>query len=178
MHGFFLEACLDTVAHTLRLLFSAGLLDAGELTSVSTSANAYDSSNCGTSGCVASETRDGSYADSSRWSCSSDLMDGDEECMITYRFDEPQDIEEMKIAFTYGDTRTRSLKVWLNGDLEGTITSSGDTDGLETFSLNSDETETLSLESTGLDSDEWISLTEVSKWRPGVRRRVTSIQML
>ena len=130
-------------------------------------ANAYDErtsgAGCSPDGCVPENTRDEEVWANSRWSCKEDLED--ELCKITYYFDEPQDIEQLRIAFHKGDENRRWLRVSLNGDTYSTIESSGNTLGYQTFYLNSDETEELCLEAVGLDSDEWISIPEVHETR-------------
>ena len=127
------------------------------------SANAFDErtsgSSCPPDGCVAANTRDGSL--STRWSCKKDLNDG-RNCEITFDFQEPQDIELIRVAFFKGDERTREVKVEVNGSQRAVIESSGETLDFEDFELTADEATTVSLESLGLSGSEWISLTEVS----------------
>ena len=115
-----------------------------------------DDGGCDPDGCVPENTRDGSRAANSRWSCEGD------DCCITYSFEEPQDIVSMRIAFHLGNERTRTLDVFDNGDHHSEITSSGNTLGYETFYLNTDETEDLKLCLDG-DDDEWLSITEVGR---------------
>ena len=138
-------------------------MDAGVRTTVTVEANAYDErtsgSGCSPDGCKPENTRDRSRAVNSRWSCKGDLED--ENCKITYRFDEPQDIVKMRIAFHKGNENERDLKIKLNGRTHSTIESSGNTLWYQTFELDTDETEKLSLEAVNLDGDEWISITEV-----------------
>lgn len=143
---------------------TAGLVDARETTEVTVRANAWDGRTsgygCSPNGCIPQLTRDGSTRGESRWSCKEGLLGG-KNCVITFEFEEPQDIVDMRISFYKGDERTRKLKIRLNGRVAKTIESSGETTGFETFPLNTEETATLSLEGLGLSRDEWISLTEV-----------------
>ena len=106
---------------------------------------------------MAENTRDGSL--STRWSCSENLNDG-RNCEITFDFNEPQDIELMRIAFFKGDERTREIKVEVNGSRRVVIESSGETLDFEDFQLTADEATTVTLEGLGLSGSEWISLTE------------------
>ena len=87
--------------------------DASVKTTVSVSANAYDTRladiGCGNTGCLPELTRDGITKIESRWSCSKNLGQGN--CYVEYTFDEPQDVISMIIAFHKGDERTRTIKV-------------------------------------------------------------------
>ena len=85
----------------------------------------------------------------------------DENCEITYIFEQPQDIVRMFIAFYKGDERTRELKVKVNASSRYTVESSGETNGFEEFALDLDGTESLTLEGLGLHRDQWIAITEV-----------------
>ena len=129
---------------------------------VSVSANGYDERTsgpgCSPNGCVAANTRDGSL--STRWSCKESLIGG-VNCEINYEFDDPQDIDVMRIAFYEGSEKTRRLKVKINGSTNSEIVSSGQTDQFEDFDLNIDKVSKVSLEGLGLGSDDWISLLEV-----------------
>ena len=142
---------------------TTGLQDASKTTTVTTYASAYDtrtsSPGCSPDGCVAALTRDRSWNDDSRWSCNKDL--DNEQCKITYEFDNAQDIVKMRLKLYKGDERRRTLKITASGGYKKTITSSGTANGYENFDLDTDETEWLTLESTGLNKDDWISITEV-----------------
>ena len=88
--------------------------DAAAKTTVSVSANAYDTrladrNGCGDTGCLPGLTRDGNTKVESRWSCSKSLGEGN--CYVEYTFDEPQDVISMSIAFHKGDERKRKIKV-------------------------------------------------------------------
>ena len=133
-------------------------------TTVTQSSNAYDTrtsseGGCDPNGCTPALTRDQSWADQSRWSCSEQLDNS--QCKITYNFEEPQDIVRLNINFYRGDERVRTLKIEGSGGFEQTITSSGTTNGYERFDVNTDETSWLSMEGQNLQSTEWISITEV-----------------
>ncbi|MEP0661197.1 MAG: hypothetical protein ABJC87_18315 [Roseobacter sp.] len=131
------------------------------------SASGYDPrippSGCSPDGCIPENTRDHNLSSNSRWSCKGDILDNDKGCWIKYSFDEPQDLEEIEIAFYKGDEDTRTLKVYLNGKYHGKIKSSGNTDDFQTFDLNTDETSELKLYLNDYksNSDVWFSLTEV-----------------
>ncbi|CAN0223269.1 unnamed protein product, partial [Scytosiphon promiscuus] len=133
-------------------------------TTVSQSASAYDArptedGGCDPDGCTPALTRDQSLDVSSRWSCSKQLNDA--QCTITYEFEEPQDIDSLRIKFHKGDERIRTLKVQDNTGFQTTITSSGTADGYESFDVYTDETSWIRMESLELGSNEWISITEV-----------------
>lgn len=88
--------------------------DASEKTTVSVTANAYDTrdgdnNGCGTAGCLPELTRDSDTDAESRWSCSKILGEGN--CYLEYSFDYPQDVVSLNIAFHKGDERTRKIKV-------------------------------------------------------------------
>ena len=139
------------------------LVDASEKTTVTVNANAYDTRisefGCAPYGCKADNTRDGNL--STRWSCQEGRLK-DENCEVTYTFEQPQDIVQMLIAFYKGDERAHKLKVKVNGSSQYIIESSGETNGFEAFELDFYGTESLALEGLGLHRDEWIGITEVS----------------
>lgn len=140
------------------------LVDARMRTIVSQSSSAYDTrvaddGGCDPNGCTPDLTRDQSLDVSSRWSCSKQLNEA--QCTITYEFEEPQDIDSLRIKFHKGDERVRTLKVQDNTGFRTTITSSGTTDGYESFDVHTDETSWMRMESLGIGSKEWISITEV-----------------
>lgn len=85
----------------------------------------------------------------------------DDTCEIIYRFEEPQDIVEIRVAFYKGDERKRKLKVKVNWDVYEIVESSGETEDFETFEINTKDTTTLSLKAHGLYRDEWLSIIEV-----------------
>ena len=131
------------------------------------SASGYDTRpyypGCSPHGCIPENTRDGSRASNSRWSCKGDILDNDKGCWIKYSFHEPQDLENIRIAFYEGDENTRKLKVYTNGKYYGKIKSSGKTNGFQTFDLDTDETSELKLylDNYKSNSDVWLSITEV-----------------
>ena len=88
--------------------------DASAKTTVSVSANAYDTrtsdnNGCGDTGCLPELTRDSNTMSESRWSCSKNLGNGN--CYLEFEFDSPQDVISMNISFHKGDERTRKIKV-------------------------------------------------------------------
>lgn len=136
-----------------------------EVTDVTASANGWDRRidglGCAPAGCVATNTLDGSTAPTSRWSCSA-LEQLLEFCELTFEFDSPQDIAEMKIALHKGDERTRSINVWVDGELVTTVMSSGMTLGYESYELIAPQATTIVLQAAGARA-EWLSITEVCK---------------
>ncbi len=154
---------------------AAETVEAGEVTTVTVSANAFDERTdtvgCAPAGCTAENTRDGDLADVSRWSCSGELVAAGggaagEECQIVYEFLEVQLVSSVAVAFFSGDTRTRALNINVNGALHTVVESSGTTAGLEAFEIDAEDVLSLGLESTGLAADEYISITEVFCFPP------------
>ena len=93
-------------------------VEVGTKTSVTVSANAYDTRGnsagigCGASGCEPALARDGDGEGAeSRWSCAQKIVPDGSLCEITFTFGEPQDIKGSQIAFLNGDDRTRSVEV-------------------------------------------------------------------
>eukprot|EP00752_Nemacystus_decipiens_P018357 g16468.t1 len=149
-----------------------GAVEVATKTEVRVAATAYDerpgrSSNmagCGDEGgdgCAPSNSRDGVVSNvESRWSCATTLVGGGGPCQIEYTFAEPQDIVDIQVAFWKGDERTRTLDVYLDGELAATHESySGST--FNSLATAGNEVTTVMLESVGLLSGEWISLLEV-----------------
>ena len=160
----------------------AALVDASERTWVDVDANGYDErtsgSGCRPSGCVPYNTRDDEPWSNSRWSCKGEILDKsdrDDGCCIWYTFEEPQDIEEVSIAFDRGTERTRCLDVFSNGKKIDTINSSGTTSDFEWFNIYTDETKELRfcLCDPKWNENVWLSITEVRRCslfnRPGRR---------
>lgn len=147
-------------------------VEAGEATTVTVSANAFDMRTdddvgCAPDGCTAENTRDGGLDDVSRWSCSSELVAerggaAGEECQIVYEFYEAQVVRSVAIAFLKGDARTRTVNVNVNGVIHTMIESGGITSDLETFELiDTQGVLSIGLESIGLAADEFLSIIEV-----------------
>lgn len=132
-----------------------------DFTDVSVSSEAWDTrtSECSPSGCFPANTRDGSLEPASRWSCKEDLHD--DQCVIEFDFAEPQDIEEMQIAFYKGDMRTREFKLLINGKVINTFESSGETTDFEIFKIDASDVSSIALEGLGMAGDEWLSIIEV-----------------
>lgn len=140
------------------------LVDAGVRTTVSQSSSAYDTriaedGGCDPNGCSPALTRDQSLAEGSRWSCSTQI--NDTQCAITFEFEEPQDIDSLRIKFYKGDERVRTLHIQDDTGFQTDIASSGTIDDYETFDVYTDETSWMRMESLDLGSNEWISITEV-----------------
>eukprot|EP00752_Nemacystus_decipiens_P018362 g16473.t1 len=113
----------------------------------------------GGGGCAAALTRDGITDDiESRWSCATKLTEGGGPCQIEYTFAEPQDIEDIQVAFWKVNERIRTLEVSLDGVVVTTSESYGST--FNTLGVSGFDVSTVTLESVGLLPDEWISLIE------------------
>lgn len=148
----------------LYVIVCAGLVDAATRTTVTVSASAYDEEGCGSSGCSADLTRDSdSEEDDSRWSCHYDLEDSN--CKLWYRFEDPQYLDSVELAFYKGDQRTRSflVKTFNSDNTRMTVrfTSSGVTDGFESFEVGRDDVAKMYIQPIAPDRDEWISIKEV-----------------
>lgn len=145
-------------------------MEAAEITSVLATSNAYDkrtdkSTGCPPFGCMAENTRDTDLGDRSRWSCNEDLAG--EPCSLCYAFGDPVDIVEINVAMLKGDERVLSFAAVATnsgGDITDSIelSSSGSTSEFESYGLGTSGTVSLCLTSTGMDSDDWFSITEVS----------------
>lgn len=83
-------------------------------------------------------------------------------CKLTFEFDEPQDVKEIRMALWKGEDRTRTVNVWVDGESATTLDASGATNDLEAYELTAADASTVVLEYEGL-ADEWISITEVSR---------------
>ncbi|CAM9823118.1 unnamed protein product, partial [Ectocarpus sp. 4 AP-2014] len=115
----------------------------------------------GGDGCAPTNTRDGIYTDiESRWSCATRLVPDEGPCQIEFTFAEPQNIVEIQVAFWKGDERTRTLGVYVDGQLTYTHESYADAT-FNTLGVTASGANTVMLESTALLSYEWISLIEV-----------------
>ncbi|CAN0170824.1 unnamed protein product [Ectocarpus sp. 4 AP-2014] len=149
-------------------------VEAGEVTTVTVSTNAFDArtddDGCAPDGCTGENTRDGDLTDNSRWSCSAGLVEAaggaaGEECKILFELGATQLVTSVSVAFFKGDTRTRTLNINVNGELFEVVTSGGTTSGLETFELDGGAGApgvlSLGMESSGLTADEFLSIIEV-----------------
>ena len=97
-----------------------GYVQAATKTTIYVSANAYDTRpsqnynmvGCAQHGCEPKLTRDGVSADTeSRWSCAQSIVPDGGLCKIMFKFEIPQDIMEVQVAFWKGDARSRTLEV-------------------------------------------------------------------
>ncbi|CAN0059212.1 unnamed protein product [Ectocarpus fasciculatus] len=142
------------------------------MTEVSVSATAHDTrpgsssgdDGCGEAGgdgCAAANAHDDIISDiESRWSCAKMLVPDEGPCQIEFSFAEPQDIVDIQVAFWKGNERTRTLDVYIDGELTHTHESYADST-FNTLGVTASEASTVMLESVDLLSDEWISLLEV-----------------
>ncbi len=157
--------------------------EAGEVATVTVSANGYDSrtdeeKGCPSDGCTPENTRDGDLDEFSRWSCSLTNVEeaggaAGDPCRIVYGFSEALVVNSISIALLLGDTRTRTMSVEVNGVEHSVITSSGLTSGFETFELGVEGVQSIGLESVGLDYEDidFLSITEV---RACLRRSISA----
>eukprot|EP00903_Cladosiphon_okamuranus_P005790 g5737.t1 len=149
-----------------------GAVEVGDKTEVGVTATGYDErpgwsagmNGCGEDGgdgCEAANSRDGIASEfESRWSCVPSLVEGGGPCQIEYTFAEPQDVVDIQIAFWKANERTRTLDVYINGEMAMTHESyAGPT--FNELGVVADDVTTIMLESSGPTSSEWISLIEV-----------------
>ena len=140
---------------------SAGLT---EVTGVMASANGWDTRisgvGCSPDGCIPENTLDDSIEPNSRWSCNAELA-GVDFCELTLEFDTPHDLVQMDMALYKGDTRTRSVNVWVDGVLQQTIESSGTTTDFERYQLIASDAMTVTLQAVSTTDNGWLSVTEV-----------------
>lgn len=131
---------------------------------VTASANGWDTRTsgfgCAPSGCVASNAVDGSLDPASRWSCNS-VVSNVNACELTLELDAPQDIEAINIALWKGNERTRTIDIWVDGELASTIESSGTTEDYERYALVAIEATTVVLQAVGVVDNGWLSILEV-----------------
>eukprot|EP00903_Cladosiphon_okamuranus_P018636 g17153.t1 len=136
----------------------SALRDASSATSVTASANLFDSLNCD-AGCDAGLTRDGDLAPDSRWSCKPSLGPVGSTCSITYILGDELNIGRINVAMYKGDERTRTMDVYVDKVMVTTWTSSGVTLDFESIDLG---VAGQVVELTGvLAEEEWFSVTEV-----------------
>lgn len=150
---------------------AAQTVEAGDVVSVTVSANAYDpdisdEKGCPPDGCMPGKTRDNDLEGISRWSCKRELVEevggaDEEECQIDYVFSAAIDIYSVSVALYEGDTRTRTMNVEVNGGQFNVITSDGTSEDFEEFVLNAEGVSSLTLVSAGLEDDDWLSIIEV-----------------
>lgn len=94
-----------------------GSIEVGAQTGVSIDATGYDKrpeseGGCGKSGCEPDLAHDGIVADpQSRWSCSKKLVPSGGQCVITFTFEDRQNMVGLDVSFFKGDERRRKLKV-------------------------------------------------------------------
>ncbi|CAM9542608.1 unnamed protein product [Ectocarpus sp. 13 AM-2016] len=82
-------------------------------------------------------------------------------CQIEFSFADPQDIVNIHVAFWEGNGRTRTLDVYIDGELTHTHESYADST-FNTLGVTATEASTVMLKSIDLLSDEWVSLLEAS----------------
>eukprot|EP00752_Nemacystus_decipiens_P014960 g13319.t1 len=149
------------VAGSLSRVLSDDPVLASSLTPVTTSALLYDTNlaadgGCDPNGCTASNTQDGELGDWSRWSCAPKLGGT---CSISYTFEVVLDLSELRVALYRGDTRVRTVEVYVDGVLVTTWTSSGTTSGFESIDLSGMTGSMIEIVGV-LDDSEWLSIIE------------------
>ncbi|CAM9933566.1 unnamed protein product [Pylaiella littoralis] len=144
---------------------TAAVVEVGSLTTVTVEAPLYDTNlsaagGCDPAGCSGDKTRDGDTASvDSRWSCKPDLGTDGAPCSITFTLADSENIESLSIATYKGDTRTRTMEIYVDGILQTSWTSSGTTAGLENVDLG---VIGQAIEVRGvLAGSEWLSIMEV-----------------
>eukprot|EP00752_Nemacystus_decipiens_P014961 g13320.t1 len=153
------------VAVMLSAPVEAAVVEAGSVTDVTVFASLYDlrvadDEGCDPAGCSAGLTRDGDATTlGSRWSCKPDLWSGDAACFITYSFADEQKIDSLAIAMYKGDSRTRTMDVYVDDVMITSWTSSGTTTAFENIDLGVSG-QTVELRGV-LEGSEWLSIMEV-----------------
>ena len=142
--------------------FSAAL---AEVSGVTVTANGWntriDGWGCAPDGCVAANVLDKSIAPESRWACRPSRSEV-EVCELTFVFDEPQDIFEIRMAMFKGNERNRTVNIWVDGLLSSTVVTSATTLELEAYELSATQASTIVLQEAGAEENVWLSITEVS----------------
>ncbi|CAB1119192.1 unnamed protein product [Ectocarpus sp. CCAP 1310/34] len=141
-----------------------GNYEAGTVMSVTPEASVFDTRStlpygCPPDGCVAANTRDGDMSDESRWSCRPSLDASGSGCSITFTLEKVEYLGDIRIALYKGDTRTRTIDMYVDGRHITTWTSSGTTTGFESVLLM-DQGQVVELVGD-LNDDEWLSILEV-----------------
>eukprot|EP00752_Nemacystus_decipiens_P013409 g11873.t1 len=160
---------------------TSAFVDASQQTTVTVDAPLFDTNDstangCDPAGCQGAMTRDGDLAQVSRWSCKPALGPAGSECSITYKISDPLRVYGLNIAMYKGDTRTRTIDIYVDGLQTDTWTSSGTTTAFETVKLGFYYTSStssyecdhpgLAVENTielrgDLVDSEWLSILEV-----------------
>ena len=143
-------------------LFAAAL---AQVTDVTVSANGWDTRTvgygCAPGGCVPANVVDASTEDDSRWSCRPSYSQVDV-CELTFVFDEPQDIFEIRMAMWKGNQRNRTMNIFVDGVLSTTVQTSGITLEYEAYELQATQASTILLQEAGAEENVWLSITGVS----------------
>ncbi|CBJ29586.1 Likely pseudogene [Ectocarpus siliculosus] len=138
------------------------VVEAGELGTVTATADLYDDRlgdtvGCDPDGCTAALTRDGDMSEDSRWSCAPELGGL---CSISYDLGAEYSIDELQLAMYQGDTRVRTVDVAVDGDLVTTWTSSGTTSGFESVDMSGATGQVVTITGAELSDSEWLSIVE------------------
>ncbi|CAN0398701.1 unnamed protein product, partial [Scytosiphon promiscuus] len=112
-------------------------------------------------GCVPDNVLDGSLDPDSRWACrpSFSLVDV---CELTFTFDQPQDIFEVRMAMFKGNERNRTVNVLADGVLVATVVTSANTFEMEAYAVSATQASTIVLQEAGAEENVWLSMTEVN----------------
>ena len=137
------------------------------MTGFTLSANGWDTRingwGCPPGGCVPDNVLDGSLDPDSRWACRPSFS-RIEVCELTFAFDEPQDISEIRMAMFKGNERVRTVDVLVDGVLATTVVTSANTFELEAYEVSASQASTIVLQEAGPEEDVWLSLTEASNF--------------
>lgn len=147
-------------------LFVYGCADsseAGSQTKVTTTSSAHDKNGCLAPGCVAELTRDGNFGDNSRWACRYNIDENN--CKLRYKFEDPQELISVDLAFYKGDERKRAFRILtFDSDNERKtyqFTSGGETALLESFEIGRKNVAKVVIQLDKPDKKKWISIIEV-----------------
>lgn len=155
------ELCSGLLWTRFAPFFSAALTQA---TGVTVAANGWDTRidgwGCPPTGCVAENVLDASIEPDSRWACRPSRSEI-EVCELTFTFDVPQDIFEIRMSMFKGNERNRTVNVLVDGVLSTTIVTSASTLELEAYALSAPQASTIVLQEAGAEENVWLSITEV-----------------
>lgn len=80
--------------------------------------------------------------------------------------DAPQDIEAINIALWKGNERTRTINIWVDGELTSTIESSGTIEDYEMYNLVAIGATAVVLQAAATEGNGWLSILEVGYMIP------------
>eukprot|EP00752_Nemacystus_decipiens_P006549 g5897.t1 len=138
------------------------VVEAGQLGTVTATADLYDlrlgdTVGCDPEGCTAALTRDGDLSEGSRWSCAPKLGGP---CTISYDLGAGYNLEELRLAMYKGNTRVRTVDIYVDGSLVTTWTSSGLTTDFEGIDLSGAYGQLVTITGSNLADSQWLSIVE------------------